>query len=239
MSTRDGVIWKWTTARDGLNWTSVTKRPLANTASAWCCSRDSHPAKHGSEHVFFLDGDPFDHFAPLPPSPRRFSALFAPHDQLWLQKGVPQAGALIYAASPKHITLWEEAQAHESNKKPWSGFEVVLGGSRGLSRRANSLSAVLPPAIGAVTTGGFSFLCGNGVGRGVCEAIAVRDALAVSPARRGVAAVWGRDGKRDMEIDQQNAGCNGEAWGLALVGSSAQGCSKAHWLRPCVFVITE
>lgn len=98
---------------------------------------------------------------------------------------------------------------------------------------------MLPPVIGAVSTGGFSFLCGNGVGRGVCEAIAVRDALAVSPARRGVSPVWGRGGKFDMEIVEEYAGHNGEVWGLALLGSSAQGCNKAHWLRPCVFVITE
>ena len=89
-----------------------------------------------------------------------------------------------------------------------SGGEEAVGESR----------PALPAAIGATTSGGFSFLRGGGAGRAVCEAVAVRDAFALSVAccrrRRG-------SGRRRQRPRQP--------WALVLVGNEAGG-----WVRPAV-----
>lgn len=89
----------------------------------------------------------------------------------------------------------------------------------------SSQSAKAPPlahggAIGSVTSAGFSFLRGGGAGRGVCEAVAVRDALFAS-----LMACGGRN-YRCTSSGQQ-------AWALVLVGNHAR-----DWWRPAIMSIS-
>jgi len=98
----------------------------------------------------------------------------------------------------------------------------------------------LPPlvAVGAVTSGGFSFLRGRGTGRAVCEAVAVRDALLLSSYFRRRQEVKGGSGDGGEGGSGSEEGAAGQRrwlqqerrpWALVLVGNEAGG-----WLRPAV-----
>lgn len=98
------------------------------------------------------------------------------------------------------------------------------GGASGGDETARGLwptTALVTAAMGATTSGGFSFLLGGGAGRAVCEAVAVRDAFALSAAccrrqRGGGVGGWGPERPR-------------RPWALVLVGNEAGG-----WVRPAV-----
>lgn len=83
------------------------------------------------------------------------------------------------------------------------------------------------------------------MGRGVCEAVAVRDALAVSPARRGIGDFMGSKGRDSRGCRKQSKSSatgkkHDRRWALVLVGSrSGGGGNTVAWLRPCVMSVTE
>lgn len=143
-----------------------------------------------------------------------------------MDKGVPRAGVLIHPATADHIALWENGQ-HGDNA--WPGIPVPAGnGTTGQSAVGR-----LPSPMGVVTSGGFSFLRGRGVGRGVCEAVAARDALVVSAsACRAFVARSGND------ANEQARNSSRQQWALVLVRSSV-GNDKGNWLRPGLVVVTE
>ncbi len=107
-----------------------------------------------------------------------------------------------------------------------------IGGEPG--QEAPAGQALPPPiAIGATTSGGFSFLRGRGAGRAVCEAVAVRDALLLSAYFRRrqevVAGSGGGGGGCGSGHGGQRQQRERRPWALVLVGNEAGG-----WLRPAV-----
>eukprot|EP00903_Cladosiphon_okamuranus_P012367 g11592.t1 len=159
-----------------------------------------------------------------------------------LDKGVPKPGAPIYPASLEHHALWIQGRR---DGKPWSGFSLAnrpsplrsplspspAGTTAAASTGDGSVSGeeasggswpALPATIGAVTSGGFSLVRGGGRGRAVCEAVAIRDAFALSVACCGRQRGGGRGlGRRPRR-----------PWALVLVGNEAGG-----WVRPAAAVV--
>lgn len=132
--------------------------------------------------------------------------------------------------------------------KPWSGFSLTNrpsplrcpssfspdgaaaaattgDGSVGGDEAAGGSLPAPPAAIGAATSGGFSFLRGRGGGRAVCEAVAVRDAFAISVACCRRQGGGGRGRVRGLGRPRR-------PWALVLVGNEAGG-----WVRPAVAVV--
>lgn len=105
---------------------------------------------------------------------------------------------------------------------PWSGF--------GASNQKVSFygdSEQVPPAIGAVTSGGFSILRGGAIGRGYCEARAVRSAIFGSVGHH-------RYLSHDVsgEIRTADHLRPPQGWALVLVGNDA-----GSWFRPAIIEV--
>ena len=104
-------------------------------------------------------------------------------------------------------------------------------------RRGAGVAATAPAAtsaIGAVTSGGFSFLRGGGTGRAVCEAGALRDALFLSSSHRCAPGGGGGEGggREDSGLGDEGGrelGEEGQPWALVLVGNDAR-----SWFRPAL-----
>ncbi|CAM9685266.1 unnamed protein product, partial [Ectocarpus sp. 12 AP-2014] len=157
---------------------------------------------------------------PPPPPPLRLALPTVLELVIVQDKGVPKAGAPLHAASPKLHALWMQGRR---NGKPWPGLPAKDTLLAAVGSPCGDVSATA--AIGAVTSGGVSYLQGVGVGRGVCEAVAVRDALLASlfccRQRRGS----GRGGGGET----RQWGQQRRAWALVLVGNEA-----GDWFRPAV-----
>ena len=164
-------------------------------------------------------------FDGIPRSPCVTVYMRAP-SQLRQRKGVPKAGALIRPASSHHHDLWLEGE--RAGAQPWPGFGATAPPPpvEGIPHRASarllggSLEQV-GPAMGAVTSGGFSFLRGCAVGRGVCEAVALRDAMFSS-------LVHGHRCRQELGTFGR-ASSPAHGWALVLVGNEA-----GSWFRPAV-----
>lgn len=123
--------------------------------------------------------------------------------------------------------------------KPWTGFgatsippsgqAIAINAAKDepSARRETTALHELSRALGAVTSGGFSFLRGGGVGRAICEAVAVRDALLTS-------ASCCREyfEKFESEGDYESWDARAEQpWALVLVGNDA-----GIWFRPALLI---
>ncbi|CAM9648779.1 unnamed protein product [Ectocarpus sp. 8 AP-2014] len=163
--------------------------------------------------------------SPPPPPPLRLALPTVLELVIVLDKGAPKAGAPLHAASPKHHALWMQGRR---NGKPWPGLSAKDALLAAVGSPCGDLPATA--AIGAVTSGGVSYLRGVGVGRGVCEAVTVRDALLASlfscRQRRGSG---GGGGGGTRQWGQQR-----RAWALLLVGNEA-----GDWFRPAEAIVAD
>eukprot|EP00752_Nemacystus_decipiens_P012200 g10816.t1 len=178
---------------------------------------------------------------PPPPPPLRLAFPTVVELVITLDKGVPKPGAPIYPATLEHHAFWLEGL---QKGKPWSGFSpanqnpsfqpwqsslvpspaataaaaaaAAAATSRGGGEAVRGAPPALRAALGATTSGGFSFLRGGGAGRAVCGAVAARDAFELSAACRRGRGGFGPGRPR-------------QPWALVLVGNEAGG-----WVRPAV-----
>ncbi|CAN0215647.1 unnamed protein product [Pylaiella littoralis] len=188
---------------------------------------------------------------PLPLLPLRLAFPTALELVIVQDKGVPKAGATVFAATPRHHSLW--VQGRREGGKPWPGCSS-LSPPPPPSLSSSSSSVYHPQAcggsgttahlaggggaIGATTSGGFSFLRGGGAGRAICEAVAVRDAFLLSLSccgRQGAGGGGGGDGDGGRRLSggaegrQQQQQQQRQPWALVLIGNDA-----GDWLRPAV-----
>lgn len=181
----------------------------------------------GSQPTPLPSGEPRPRPGPLAPlTPLLAKRLgFPSRAQLVFDKGVPPEGAIIHTARPEHVRDWRNGRGDKGGA--WPGVPVSTSDGAEGSPPSNN-----PPAVGVVTTGGFSVLRGRGVGRGVVEAVAVRDALAASAVDEGSGGGGGGGERKGAALAQPPPSA------LVLV-RSALGGDKGNWFRPAVVVVTE